>query len=156
MANREPSAFTSLYGTSGSQFPDNTTGLITETIVRAFGQDIADSLVFRLPPQSVSVISDVTLNCKGSDDLVFYNAAAIGGARTWSLTNSSNAKKFTFLFEISGGLYVQTMPASFIMSDVRWDDGAKTWTPIEQGKYKAVGLFDGTNWFLEISPSTYL
>jgi hypothetical protein len=39
--------FKALYGTAGTQFPDNTTGLITELIMRVFGTDAADSLLFK-------------------------------------------------------------------------------------------------------------
>jgi hypothetical protein len=85
----------------------------------------------------------------------WHFSAVIGAAYTWTLSNNTYAYKFTFLFEISGGLYVQTFPSSFIMNDVRWDSGAKTWTPQEEGKYKAEAWFDGTNWFLDISQSIY-
>ncbi len=37
-------AFKALYGSSGTTFPDNTTGDISEGDVRQFGEDIADSL----------------------------------------------------------------------------------------------------------------
>jgi hypothetical protein len=43
MAVRTTTQFKSLYGTSGSLFPDNTTGAISEADIRAFGEDIADS-----------------------------------------------------------------------------------------------------------------
>jgi hypothetical protein len=43
MASRTIAAFKALFGSSGSEFPDNTTGLITEAKVRAQGEDIADS-----------------------------------------------------------------------------------------------------------------
>jgi len=43
MAIRTKTQFETLYGTTGTVFPDNTTGEISESDVRAFGQDIADS-----------------------------------------------------------------------------------------------------------------
>ena len=43
MAIRTKTEFKALYGTSGTLFPDNTTGAISEADVRAFGEDIADS-----------------------------------------------------------------------------------------------------------------
>ncbi len=43
MAVRTFAQFKALYGTSGSVFPDNTTGDISEGDVRSFGEDIADS-----------------------------------------------------------------------------------------------------------------
>lgn len=39
--------FESLYGSSGLTFPDNTTAEISESDIRAFGQDAADSLFFK-------------------------------------------------------------------------------------------------------------
>src|SRR5688572_4746358 len=46
MAQRARTAYKSLYGTSGTLFPDNTTGEISEGDVRAFGEDSADSVPF--------------------------------------------------------------------------------------------------------------
>lgn len=43
MALRSAAQLASLFGTSGSVFPDNTTGEISESDLRAFGQDIIDS-----------------------------------------------------------------------------------------------------------------
>jgi hypothetical protein len=44
MATLSKAAFEALYGTSGTTFPDNTTGEISEADMRQFGKDIADSL----------------------------------------------------------------------------------------------------------------
>ena len=46
MAQRTKTAFESLYGTSGSLFPTNTTGDISAADIRAFGDDQADSFLF--------------------------------------------------------------------------------------------------------------
>lgn len=161
MSQISRAAFNTAYAAIAGLFADNTTRDISEADMRAMLTDLKDSVLFSLDdalpgPQSVVVSSSPITLTLNKNNLVFFNAAAIGGARTWALSVTGGVVEFTFLFEISGGLYVQTMPSSFIMSDVRWDDGAKTWTPIEQGKYKAKGLYNGTNWFLEISPSTYL
>lgn len=43
MSLKKRSDLQTLYGSSGSQFPDNTTGAITPAIERAFGQDATDS-----------------------------------------------------------------------------------------------------------------
>jgi hypothetical protein len=45
MAIRTITQFKALYGNSGTLFPDNTTGEISEGDVRAFGEDIADSFL---------------------------------------------------------------------------------------------------------------
>ena len=44
MAILSKSAFGAKYGTTGTIFPDNTTGEISEADMRGFGQDITDSL----------------------------------------------------------------------------------------------------------------
>jgi hypothetical protein len=44
MATLNKAAFEAKYGSSGTIFPDNTTGDISEGDMRDFGQDIADSL----------------------------------------------------------------------------------------------------------------
>lgn len=44
MATRTKAQFEALYGTSGTTFPDNIVGSISEGDLRDFGQDIADSV----------------------------------------------------------------------------------------------------------------
>ena len=44
MATRTKAQFEALYGTSGTTFPDNIIGSISEEDLRDFGQDIADSV----------------------------------------------------------------------------------------------------------------
>lgn len=46
MTQRSKSQYASLYGTSGTLFPDNTTGDISEADMRQFGEDQKDSLLF--------------------------------------------------------------------------------------------------------------
>lgn len=45
MAQYTRAQFEALYAALATQFPDNTTGLITELIMRVFGKDISDSFV---------------------------------------------------------------------------------------------------------------
>lgn len=45
MAQLDDNAFKTLYGASGTTFPDNTTGQISEGDMRDFGRDISDSFV---------------------------------------------------------------------------------------------------------------
>ena len=158
MAQLSKAAFLSKFN---ALFADNITRDISEADIREFTLDIKDSCLFGLDdalhgPQSVVVSSSPITLTLNKNNLIFFNAAAIGGARTWALSVTGGVVQFTFLFEISGGLYVQTMPSNFILSnsDPRWDGSA--WTPLEQGKYKATGFYDGTNWFVEISQSTFI
>lgn len=152
---REPAAYESLYGTSGSLFPDNTTREISEADLRSFGQDSKDSLVFRLPPQSVDTSGAITLNFKNASDVIFYGSAQISANKVISFSNSTNATKLTFLFDLSG-TQTLTFPSSCLMNDIRWNSGTKVWSSLEAGKYKAFANFDGTNWYLEISQSPFI
>jgi hypothetical protein len=45
MSQYKKTNWKTLYGSSGTQFPDNTTGAITELIMRTFGESIPDSFV---------------------------------------------------------------------------------------------------------------
>lgn len=45
MAQYTRAQFEALYGTTGTSFPDNTTGLITELVTRTFGKDLSDSFI---------------------------------------------------------------------------------------------------------------
>lgn len=45
MAQISKTSFNGLYGSSGTIFPDNTTGAISEADIRQFGQDISDSFL---------------------------------------------------------------------------------------------------------------
>jgi len=76
MAVRTKTQFETLYGTTGTVFPDNTTGEISEADVRAFGQDIADSFQrISASVQSVTSAGTVTANAS-TDDSVHITAQA--------------------------------------------------------------------------------
>ena len=47
MSQLSRTAWEALYGTSGSEFPDNTTGLISELKMRTFGKNASDSIFFK-------------------------------------------------------------------------------------------------------------
>lgn len=44
MATYNDANLKTLYGAAGSQFPTNTTGLITAVVMRQFGEDLIDSM----------------------------------------------------------------------------------------------------------------
>jgi hypothetical protein len=48
MSQYSKSGFKQRYGTNGTQFPDNNEGLITEAIMRQYGEDLADSFLNNL------------------------------------------------------------------------------------------------------------
>jgi hypothetical protein len=226
-----------LYGTSGSSFADNTTRLITEAILRAFGQGVLDShfnltddaltgaqavkpgitsiatlqavttvgvavgvhMVFRdtaasnvlrvyelvagtdaesspsiirptdyngstnakvwklaiiaagLDSTTIVTNSGATLYIDMNNDVdrILVGYPAIAEAKTWDITNDTNALRFTFIFNLAG-VYVQTMPSNFIMSDARFSAG--DWTPLDAGKYIARGEFNSQSleWYVTI------
>lgn len=150
-------AFKALYGLVGSIFPNNTTQEISAADMRQFGEDIADSFAnivssLFLTTRSVSTSGGtLTLNFANIDDTVFYGDASFGSAKEIVLSNDTKAIRFVFTFEVSDVAAVITFPSSFVMSDIRWDSGSKEWTPDGTGLFKAQAIFNGSNWFLEIS-----
>jgi hypothetical protein len=96
----------------------------------------------------------ITLDFSGNPDVIFVGSANIGGNKTIAISNDSIAVEMKFLFTISGGLYDLTFPSKFIMSDVRWEvGGAKKWSPVDQGKYKASATYHSVNdqWEMDIT-----
>lgn len=102
-----------------------------------------------------SVPSVITLNLAQKKARVFSIEPAILEEKTWALSNDFLALSFKVIFSISD-LFAQTFPATFKMNDIRWDAPSKTWTPAEAGTYQAEGVFDGTNWQVVISQSTFI
>jgi hypothetical protein len=86
MSQYSRTEFKTLYGSSGSQFPDNTTGLITELIMRTFGENLADSFL--------SNINDIRLKVSASGTNTYtitgsITAYADGMMRVVKFTNAS-------------------------------------------------------------------
>jgi len=105
----------------------------------------------------VNTAINPVLNVNSQLERFFYGSDAITGTRTWSLSNSGNAKRISGQFSISGltpgaSTHDQTWPAAFTMSDARWISGSKIWRPIDDGAYEFVAqTFDGVTWKLQIS-----
>lgn len=148
------------YGVLGTTFPDNTVGAISESDMRDFGQDTADSLLFSSASIDVSTVSTasgtITLNFDSRSERIFLGSASFATPKTIALSNATNALVLDFEFNITNAAAILTFPSSFTMSDVRWDSGAKTWEPSDLGVFKAHAYFNGTNWRLDISQSTYV
>lgn len=156
MSQLTQAQFKALYGSSGTQFPDNTTEIITELIMRTFGENSADSLLFlqtnRLDRQSISTAgSTITFDFDSRRDRIFYGSASFSTTKTIALSNSTNAVRLCFIFQITDVAAVLTFPSSFLMSDPRWNDSTYEWTAVEAGKYKAEAKYDGTNWYIDIT-----
>jgi len=96
----------------------------------------------------------ITLDFASKAERMFLGSATIAAIKTWALANTTGALKIaSFIFTVSG-LYAQTMPSNFKMSDARWDSVGKTWTPLDTGTYNAVAVFDGTSWLLSIEQNS--
>lgn len=87
----------------------------------------------------------------------FFVGGNINGLRTWStIANITAAMEFLVVFTITGltpgaTTHDQTMPADWMMDnqDGRWQGGQK-WRPDNDGKYFGWGVYDGTNWIVQI------
>lgn len=68
-----------------------------------------------------------------------------------NVTFSNAGLIFDLIFQVANLAAVLTWPAAVIMSDERFDNGSKQWTPVELGIYKAHGVLAGSTWIVEIS-----
>lgn len=86
MSNLSRTNLQTLYGTSGSTFPDNTTGEISESDMRAFGQDLTDSHINRttdvLDEDDMASNSATAVPTQQSVK-AYVDAAALGIVTSW-------------------------------------------------------------------------
>lgn len=97
------------------------------------------------------------LNLGSFVERLFYGSVAINGTRTWSLSNSTNARRLQSLFSITGltpgaSTHDQTLWANttiFTFSGAT--PSAGVWRPIEDGTYEIEATtYDGINWRVNI------
>jgi hypothetical protein len=96
----------------------------------------------------------ILLDLQAAEEVFLSGSPDIDSVRTISLDNASNAKRFLFYFEISDLSAVLTFPGNFeMLSDSRWNSGAKTWTPAVTGFYEANASFVSNviGWIMEIT-----
>ncbi len=109
MSASKRSTLQTAYGSSGTQFPDNTSGDITPAIERAFGQDLTDSH-FNLIDDKYTGAAGIFLN--GITDttslktlvtvgvtlniIVFYVDATLG-IRQYQLVSATTAEKLPYI-----------------------------------------------------------
>ena len=103
MAIRTKTQYKALYGTTGTTFPDNTTGDISEGDIRQFGEDQSDSLLFLTDVFGSS--SGVALVFCGNADLSTDLFPTTGG------TGTAGAIKMGNVFRVSvagepGGYFI--------------------------------------------------
>jgi hypothetical protein len=136
MAIRTITQFKALYGNSGTVFPDNTTGDISEGDVRAFGEDIADSFL-----NSSSTFQSLT-TATGTDTYAVtgYITAYAAGFSIYVLFTNANSTVAT--------LNVNSLGAKAIKKN---GTTALEAGDIPAGSVKLL-IYDGTNFQL-IHPS---
>lgn len=113
MAQLSNAQFRALYGSSGTTFPDNTTGDISEADMRQFGQDISDSF-FNLIDSVLTFPNsdfDVTLfpwenfsgsNRSSNESFVWNNGQAVANATATGSNSGAESSKY-FAIGRSGG-----------------------------------------------------
>lgn len=107
---------------------------------------------------SVSLIDDevdssgviIVLNLNNYGSVTFTSPSVIDEAKEWQLLNDENVFTYRHFFNISGGLWPQTMPDATVMSDGRYDLTTRVWTPTETGWYVASAFWTGTFWVTEM------
>lgn len=150
-----------------TKFNDASTGLfkagqnrgIGSDDMRTFIEDLVDSL-FNTITDSLPFTIDtsdsvITLNFANNGSRIFNSDSTLGSPATVQRSNDSNAVYFEWTFIISNVGAVLTFE-NYKMSDVRWNQSSDEWTPAENGKYKAVGIYDGSEWLLDISAAPYV
>lgn len=97
------------------------------------------------------------LNFANFIERLFYGSVAITGTRTWSLSNSSNAKRLQAAFTISGltpgaSTHDQTLWANTTIYTTRGiTPSAGVFRPLDNGDYEIIATtYDGINWKVNI------
>ena len=136
MAIRTSTQFKTLYGTSGTEFADNTTGLITAAKQRAMGEDIADSF-----STNEGILSGTA---SGTDTY----AVTIAGVASYASGNTYTVK-FTNANTTAATININSLGAKDIKKGVT--------TALSAGNIAAGQIFvlayDGTNFILLGAPS---
>jgi len=91
---------------------------------------------------------ELNLNSRAT---MFTPSAVIAAAKAITIGGGiSLFSEFKFRFTITNVTDILTWPSNVKMSDVFWNDVAKTWTPLNTGEWEASGAYDGTNWNVSI------
>lgn len=95
----------------------------------------------------------ITLDMNSQAERMFRGSASIGAAKTWALSNDTNAIFIPSVKFTMTTLNIQTFPANFKMAtyDANWNSSTQQWTPPDVGTYDLQAIFDGTNWLMTIT-----
>lgn len=102
----------------------------------------------------------ITLNFQVSSvdrqNVIFVGSASFTGSKTIAMSNTTNAKNFAFVFEITSfaGASI-TVPADWSLSSPDFTTGT-TWTPTANGRYRMTGFFANSLWevFVDGQPAS--
>lgn len=134
-----------LSGAIGTNYPGAVVYYDTATTPRIVNSGPND-----LALVTTSTTGDITLDFNNEKERMFVGSASFTAAKAVSLSNNGNALLFTLVVTITNVSGVLTFPSDFTMpaTDVRWNDGAKTFTVPSgaTGKYEFSASFDGTDW----------
>ncbi len=124
MSSKKRSDLQSLYGTSGSQFPDNTSGDITPSIVRSFGQDDTDS--------HFNLIDDAYTGAKGVylgnvTDTTGLKAIVTVGVQVGTIVSFFDGSLGVNLYKLFAGTDAEALPGIVRPSDYDGSTNAKVW-----------------------------
>lgn len=86
----------------------------------------------------------ITLPFGDEEEEIFVGMTSFATAKDIALTDTTNAKRLNFSFNITNTAAVLTFPSDFAMNDVRWDSGTKEFTPDNTGVHRGVAIFDGS------------
>lgn len=115
MAKIGKSTFAGLYGNSGTTFPDNTNGEISEGDMRAFGQHIVDSIAFVddiVPTDSTgtAIAFDAPrtygISVPETGNITLNSSGLVKGVTQLIIHNHSSEPTFGSEFKIISGAYV--------------------------------------------------
>lgn len=134
MSELSKASYKALYGSSGTQFPNNTTGLITEPIMRTFGENQADSFLFRPDAQNPAYLN---ATASGTDTYTATISPAItayaDGQRFYIKFTNANTGAATINLNTLGAIAIRKNGATALAAG---DIGA--------GQIYLIG-YDGTN-----------
>ena len=98
----------------------------------------------------VTTTATIDLPFASKVERTFSGATTILAGKTWTISTSTAALRFTLVFTMNGA-YTHTFPVGFQSTDALYNNTTRVWTSLESGKYKVVGTYDGTNWILDFT-----
>lgn len=105
----------------------------------------------------VNTAINPVLDINGQIERFFYGSVAITGTRTWSLTNTTNARRLQATFVISGltpgdSTHDQTLWANTTIFTISGETPSPgVFRPGQDGRYEIIATtYDGVNWVVRI------